>query len=90
MVPSSKMEEHKIMQCFTNLIKGQDISYDDKGEIIQALHDKKVRESVAEMLRMISSPKHIENAEALKTLGELIKYLLTAFVHEKDENYRVV
>jgi hypothetical protein len=32
----------------------------------------------------------IETADALKTLGEILKYLLTAYVHEKDENYKVV
>lgn len=30
------------------------------------------------------------NGDALKTLGELLKYLLTAFVHEKDDNYKVI
>jgi len=49
-----------------------------------------VREVVAEFLKGINSPKLIENAEALKTFGELIKYLLTAFVHEKDDNFRVI
>lgn len=32
----------------------------------------------------------IENVEALKTLGEILKYMLTAYVHEKDDNYKVV
>ncbi len=49
-----------------------------------------MRESLAEMLKLINSPKFIENPDALKTLGELIKYLLTAFIHEKDDNYKVV
>ena len=45
---------------------------------------------VSEYLKLITSPKLIENPEALKTLGDLIKYLLTAFVHERDENYKVI
>ena len=72
------------------LIKGQDITYDQKGGIISALHNSKVREAVAEFLKSINSPRNIDNANALKTLGELIKYLLTAFVHEKDENFKVI
>jgi hypothetical protein len=32
----------------------------------------------------------IDNGNALKTLGEILKYLLTAYVHEKDENYKVI
>ena len=71
-------------------MKGEDISFDQKEGIVAALHKSTVRETVSEYLRTIISPKIIENANALKTLGELIKYLLTAFVHEKDENYRVI
>ena len=73
-----------------DLIRGRDITFDQKSEIIQSLHQNKVREVVAEFLKGINSPKLIENGDALKTLGELIKYLLTAFVHEKDENYKVI
>jgi hypothetical protein len=39
---------------------------------------------------VINTPKIIDNWDALKTLGEIIKYLLTAFVHEKDENYKII
>ena len=71
-------------------MKGKDLSFDDKSGVISSLHKSSVREIVAEFLKNINSPKVIENGHALKTLGELIKYLLTAFVHEKDENYRVI
>lgn len=26
----------------------------------------------------------------LKTLGEILKYSLTAFIHDKDDNYKIV
>lgn len=45
---------------------------------------------MGDFLRGINSPKIIPNADALKALGENLKYLLTAFVHEKDENYKVI
>jgi hypothetical protein len=71
-------------------MKGSDISFDAKGEIISSLHSSKIRDTVADFLKTINSPKIIESADALKTLGEILKYLLTAYVHEKDENYKVV
>lgn len=49
-----------------------------------------MRTTVAEFLKSINSPKNVENPIALKSLGELIKYLLTAMVHEKDENYKIL
>mmetsp|Transcript_18479 Transcript_18479/g.17588 ORF Transcript_18479/g.17588 Transcript_18479/m.17588 type:complete len:198 (+) Transcript_18479:1235-1828(+) len=54
------------------------------------MHQEKMRDMVSEYLKLITSPKLIEDPEALKTLGDLIKYLLTAFVHEKDDNYKVI
>lgn len=45
---------------------------------------------MSDFLKGINSPKLIENGEAIKTLGEIYKYLLTAYVHEKDENYKII
>ena len=58
--------------------------------MIRALHDQDIRNNIAIFLREITGPRYIEDANALKTLGELFKYLLTAFVHDKDEDYRVI
>lgn len=71
-------------------MRGIDISFDAKGEIISSLHSSTVREIVADFLKGINSPKLIESAEALKTLGEILKYMLTAYVHDKDENYKII
>ncbi len=79
-----------MLEYLNSLIRGVDISFEAKGEIISSLHSSKVRDIVAEYLKTINSPKIIENPDALKTLGEILKYLLTAYVHEKDENYKVV
>lgn len=39
------------------LMRGDDISYDDKSMIISSLHSAKIRDTVAEMIRSINSPK---------------------------------
>ena len=54
-------DESKIVRYLHSLIRGNDISFDEKSEIIQSLHDNKVREVVAEFLKGINSPKLIEN-----------------------------
>lgn len=71
-------------------MRGEDISYDNKGEIIASLHSVQIRDTVAEFFKNINSPKPIENAEALKTIGEILKYSLTAFIHDRDDNYKLV
>ena len=72
------------------MLRGQDIPFDEKEKIISSLHSSSVRDTVADFLKSINSPKVIDNPQCLKTLGEILKYLLTAYVHEKDENYKVV
>lgn len=41
-------------------------------------------------LKMIQTPRQVCSLEGLQTLGELIKYCLTAMIHEKDVNFRVI
>ena len=53
----SEVDEDKIINGFRALLRGEDISFDDKGEYIRALHESKIREMIAEILRVINSPK---------------------------------
>jgi hypothetical protein len=78
------------MGLLAALMKGEDISYDEKSLIIASLHSHKIRDAVAEFLKTVMAPKVIDNIEAIKTLGEILKYSLTAFIHDRDENYKLV
>jgi len=49
-----------------------------------------MRMRITEELKLISTPKCVISLSGLKTLGELIKYLLTAIIHEKDVNFKVI
>lgn len=79
-----------MIQYLHDLIRGDVISYDEKSKIISSLHNPKIRDTVADYFRSINSPRQVENLESLRTLGEILKYSLTAFVHEMDENYKLV
>ena len=78
------------MGYFSQLLKGHDLTFDQKGEVIQAMHNSQIRDSISETIKIINSPKLIENGDTMTTLGEVIKYMLTAFIHEKDDNYKVI
>lgn len=45
---------------------------------------------ITESLKAIGTPRCVISLEGLQTLGELIKYLLTAIIHEKDVNFKVI
>jgi hypothetical protein len=78
------------MGLLAALMKGEDISYEEKSLIIASLHSHNIRDAVAEFLKTVMAPKVIDNIEAIKTLGEILKYSLTAFIHDRDENYKLV
>ena len=49
-----------------------------------------MREIIGDILKNITSPKFIENKECMQTLGETLKYLLTAYIHELDDNSYII
>ena len=45
---------------------------------------------LTETFKMIGTPKEVISLRGLQVLGDLIKYLLTAIIHEKDVNFKVI
>ena len=65
-------------------------SKQELSKLILAFHEKDTRIKITEILKMVGSPVCVVSLEGLQTLGELIKYLLTAIIHEKDVNFKVI
>ena len=63
---------------------------EELSKLISAFHEKEVRMKITESLKMITIPRCVVSLKGLQTLGELIKYLLTAIIHEKDVNFKVI
>lgn len=59
-------------------------------ELIVSFHDRETRMQVTEILKSICQKRCVVSYDGLKNLGELIKYLLTAIIHEQDVNFRVI
>lgn len=65
-------------------------SKQELSKLIQAFHEKDTRMKITEILKMVGTPVCVVSLAGLRTLGELIKYLLTAIIHEKDVNFKVI
>lgn len=65
-------------------------SKEELSKLILAFHEKDTRMKLTEQLKMIGTPRCVVSLRGLQTLGELIKYLLTAIIHEKDVNFKVI
>lgn len=63
---------------------------EELSRLILAFHQKETRMKITESLKSIGTPRCVVSLYGLQTLGELIKYLLTAIIHEKDVNFKVI
>jgi hypothetical protein len=62
--------------------QSKNISIEEKGKLIQMMYDQSVRGAISDVLVEITHPKRIENLECLKMIADLIRFVLTLFVHE--------
>lgn len=81
---------HALVAYLSSLLRGESITLEEKGLIISSLHSEMIRDTLSEFLKTINAPKQLERQEPLTTLGDILKYSLTAFLHERDENYKLV
>lgn len=65
-------------------------SKEELSRLILAFHEKDMRLKITEVLKSICTQRCVVSMKGLQTLGELIKYLLTAIIHEKDVNFKVI
>ena len=65
------------------IYESKPITIDEKAELVSLLNDQKIRCAITEVLQDIVQPRPIENMDCLNLLSDLLRFLLTMFVHEK-------
>ena len=58
--------------------------------MIQLLYDNEMRIHVIEILQEINSPKRIDNLECLKLIADILRFVLTLFVHEQEADPKLL
>ena len=66
------------------------ISLEDKGSVIQMLHDTQMRQKLAEVLNEVTAPRKIEDPAFMKIVADIVRYVLTLFVHEQVTDYKLL
>lgn len=61
----------------TKLLRSEQISLEEKGKLIQLMHNKALRGAMTDILKEITSPRQLTNAECLKLIADIIKFILT-------------
>ena len=79
-----------VKNCFMLLLQSESVCEEEKIKIIELLQYAPVRFASASFFYEINSPRHVEKYEALVTLGEFTKHLLSASVNDKDTDFKIV
>ena len=67
--------------------KSKVISLEIKGQLIHMMHDKQMRQVMTDILNEVKQPQQINNLECLKIIADLLRFVLTLFVHEETADY---
>ena len=54
------------------------------------MHTHSLRTVLGDTLTEINSPKAISNIDCLRQIADSLKFLLTLFVHEQSNDYRLL
>lgn len=58
------------------------VTLDERGEVISIMNDSAMRVAVTEVLQEINAPKIISNIDCLQLISDILRHILTLFVHE--------
>ena len=78
----------KIQKYLKQMIyESNPITLDEKGEIVAIMNDSAMRVAVTEVLQEINAPRIISNIDCLKILSDILRFILTLFVHEQNIDF---
>ena len=72
------------------LNRSKQIQLNEKAQVMNMMHDSKMRNVMTEILQEITSPKQVQNTEVLRLISDILRFILTLFVHEQDADYRLL
>lgn len=79
-----------VYNTIDGFFKGEQISGEDQLRVFELLHENYIGVVVANYLHTIKSPRKLANVNILKSLSEIIKYLITVSIHDKQNDFEVV
>lgn len=73
------------------MFESKPITIEQKGALISLMHDQSMRETLADILSEVGTTSRlIQNYECLKMVADIIRFVLTLFVHEQFSDFRLL
>ena len=89
--PTSNEDNKKyIWGILDSLFQGNDLNTDDQLKIFELLHENYLSKVVSIYLNAFKSPRKLANMSIMKSLSEIIKYLITVSIHDKQNDFEII
>lgn len=79
-----------VKQSIEGLFGGKEIATEEQLKIFELLHETYITPVVSKCLLKINSPKKLANVSTLKSLSEIVKYLITVSIHDKQNDFEII
>ena len=66
------------------------ISIDEKGYLIQLMHNQDMRDVLTDIISEINQPQQLDNYECLKLIADIQRFVLTLCVHEGLQEHKLL
>lgn len=89
---NSQSDKEILNTQFRNLVfESKPISIEQKGYLIQLMHEPEMRDVIVEILSDVNNSfKPVKSYECLKLISDVIRFILTLFVHEQLTDFRLL
>ena len=89
---ANQYDENKMYVCksLDSIFEGKNLSNEDQLKVFELLHENYIGIIVAKYLKAFKSPRKLANVSIMKTLSDILKYLITVSIHYKQNDFEVI
>ena len=79
-----------VTNAIEGLFQGKEMPPDEQLKVFELLHESYISATLSNHLNSIKSPRKLESLNILKSLAEIIKYLITVSIHDKQNDFDII
>ena len=86
-----KSDKDTLVCQMTGLFNSIPIKIEEKGFLIQLMHNFQMRETLTDILNDFNHPQVVlKGYECMKLIADILRFVLTLFVHEQQIDFRLL
>jgi hypothetical protein len=79
-----------VYACIDGLFNGKELDNEAQLKVFELLHENYVGVVISNYLNLVKAPRKLKKMSILKSLCEIIKYLITVSIHDKQNDFEII